>query len=67
MSDAPTLDTSVVDWVIDCPDLAPVLEAFGIDYNCGGRSLRYACEREGLDPDTVMQQLEEARRPNRDG
>ena len=61
MSDELNLDSGVVDWVLDSPDSVEVFKAFGIDYTCGGQSLRYACERAEVDPLAVMRRLEESR------
>ncbi|MDH3300683.1 MAG: iron-sulfur cluster repair di-iron protein [Acidimicrobiia bacterium] len=42
------------------PDVAPVLEALGLDYCCGGtRSLTEACADAGLDVDEVVTRLSE--------
>lgn len=53
----PGLDTSVVDWVIECPQAARLFEEFGIDYHCGGKSLQYACLQQDRDPDAVLARL----------
>jgi MOSC domain-containing protein YiiM len=51
------LDSAVPDWVIDHPEALPLLEAWGIDVHCGGKSLRYACEQRGLVAEDVLRQL----------
>ncbi|MFO0935100.1 MAG: DUF542 domain-containing protein [Gemmataceae bacterium] len=56
MSDC-DLDTSVPDWIIDHPETLPVFERLGIDTSCGGKSLEYACQQRGLNPQTVLDQL----------
>lgn len=48
------LDSSVPDWVIEHPETLIVFQKFGIDYCCGGKSLRYACQEQGLDCNSVM-------------
>lgn len=53
----PALDTSVVDWVIEYPQAARLFEELGIDYHCGGKSLKYACLQQGRKPDAVLAQL----------
>lgn len=41
------------------PGATRVLESFGLDYCCGGQqSLRVACDRGGLDPNTVVEALD---------
>lgn len=52
-----TLDTSVVDWVVEHPETANVLGELGIDGACAGKSLRYECHRQGLDPRMVLARL----------
>jgi regulator of cell morphogenesis and NO signaling len=51
------LETSVPDWVIEHPETLAVFQSLGIDYSCGGKSLRYACQERGLHPDSVLSQL----------
>ena len=51
------LDSSVVDWVIEYPPSARLFDVLGIDYSCGGKSLRYECQRQQLDPEQVLQRL----------
>jgi regulator of cell morphogenesis and NO signaling len=60
------LDTSVPDWVVDYPAVLPVLEELGIDYCCGGKSLRQACLECDLDPAGVWQQLQQTIRREAD-
>ncbi len=47
-------DDSVPDWLIEHPLLLAVLERFGIDYACGGKSLRVACGERGRTPEEVL-------------
>jgi regulator of cell morphogenesis and NO signaling len=49
------LDTSIPDWVIEHPELLAVFEELGIDSCCGGVSLAYACRRQGLDAQAVLE------------
>jgi regulator of cell morphogenesis and NO signaling len=53
------LDTSVPDWVIEHPETLAVFQTLGIDYSCGGKSLRYACQERGLHPESVIMELSE--------
>ncbi len=47
--------------VAERPTLARVFERLGLDYCCGGKqSLAAACRAKGLEPGTVLRQLEEA-------
>lgn len=54
------LDESVSDWVIDHPHLTPVFQQLGIDYCCGGKSLRYACRQAGLAPEDVLLRIRQS-------
>lgn len=49
-----TLDNAVTDWVIDYPKTEAVFQSMGIDYSCGGKSLKYACEERGHDAQNVL-------------
>lgn len=63
------LDTSVPDWVIEHPATLVVFQDLGIDYCCGGKSLKYACEERAMDSKAVMCQLRcciDAPQPNDD-
>ena len=51
------LDTSVPDWVIDHPEILPVLQQLGIDCSCGGKSLAYPCRERELDAQLVLSKL----------
>ena len=53
-----TLDSSVVDWVIDYPEAAAVFRALGIDDSYSGKSLGYACLQRGLGGSWVLAELE---------
>jgi iron-sulfur cluster repair protein YtfE (RIC family) len=55
-----TIDDPAVDWVIDCPESIAVFEKHGIDYCCGGKSLGYVCEQQGLDLQMVLAEIIEA-------
>jgi regulator of cell morphogenesis and NO signaling len=55
-----TTSDAVVDWVIDCPESIPILEKYGIDYCCGGKSLAYACEQRALDSFQVLLEIQKA-------
>ena len=48
-------DESIVDLVIDHPTLIDVFQQLSIEYTCGGKSLRAACEQRGLVPAEVIQ------------
>jgi regulator of cell morphogenesis and NO signaling len=53
------LNAHVADLAIERPGRIPVLEAFGLDYCCGGkRPLEQACRAAGLDPHEVAAALE---------
>lgn len=51
------LDTAVPDWVVEHPETLAVFQELGIDYCCGGKSLRFACRQQGLDAQAVLEQL----------
>lgn len=52
------LDTSVVEWVIDHPEVQCLLESLGIDQSCPGRSLGFVCRQMDLEPNFVLKQLQ---------
>jgi iron-sulfur cluster repair protein YtfE (RIC family) len=52
-----TLDSSVVDWLIDYPASQPVFDDLALDCCCAGRSLADACRRQGLDPAAVHERV----------
>lgn len=54
------LDSSVPDWIIEHPETMAVFEALGIDCSCGGRSLAYACQQQGLHATAVLARLRQA-------
>jgi hypothetical protein len=43
--DCVDLDSSVPDWLIEHPGLLALFQELGIDYCCGGKSLRTACRK----------------------
>jgi regulator of cell morphogenesis and NO signaling len=52
------LDSSVPDWLIEYPALLTLFRELGIDYCCGGKSLRTACQEKGLRPEDVLARCE---------
>jgi regulator of cell morphogenesis and NO signaling len=52
------LDSSVPDWLIEYPALLSLFCELGIDYCCGGKSLRTACREQGLRPEDVLARCE---------
>lgn len=52
------LDGCVPDLVVDYPSLLAVFQRLGIEYTCGGKSLRTACRERGLDPSAVVRECE---------
>jgi iron-sulfur cluster repair protein YtfE (RIC family) len=50
-------DTSVPDWVIEHPETLVVFEELNIDTSCGGKSLAFACQQQGLDVSFVLSRL----------
>ena len=56
-----SLDPPVADLVVDRPARARIFERLGIDYCCGGdHSLAEAARKNDLDPETVVQMLDDA-------
>lgn len=51
------LDTSIPDWIIDHPETLSVFREFGIDDSCGGKSLGYICDQQGIDRKLVLKTL----------
>jgi iron-sulfur cluster repair protein YtfE (RIC family) len=56
------LENSVLDWVIEYPQVLPLFQELRIDYCCGGKSLLYACHANNLDPRVVMALIEQLTR-----
>lgn len=52
-----TLDDPIVDWAVEYPEAIRLFESHGIDYSCGGKSLRYASRQQQIDPETILAQL----------
>ena len=59
-----TIDLSritVADLVIQHPSAMPVFNKYGIDYCCGGKlPLQQACEKVGINPQYLLQELEKS-------
>lgn len=53
-----SLETSVPDWIIDHPEALVVFQELGIDYSCGGKSLEFACQEQGLNEQAVLSKLQ---------
>ena len=51
------LETSVPDWIIEHPQTLAVFLQFGLDYSCGGKSLRYLCQQQGVNAEYVLDTL----------
>ncbi len=54
-----SLETSVPDWIIDHPETLLVFQDLGIDYSCGGKSLEFVCQEQGLEEQFVLSKLRE--------
>tara|TARA_R110002111_G_scaffold247140_5_gene310245 strand:+ start:55689 stop:55895 length:207 start_codon:yes stop_codon:yes gene_type:complete len=52
------LESSVVEWIIEYPEVQCVLDSLGVDQSCQGKSLEYVCQQIGLDPHFVLKQLQ---------
>tara|TARA_R110002095_G_scaffold25573_1_gene26173 strand:- start:2801 stop:3007 length:207 start_codon:yes stop_codon:yes gene_type:complete len=52
------LESSVVEWIIEYPEVQCVLDSLGVDQSCQGKSLEYVCRQIGLDPHFVLKQLQ---------
>lgn len=61
-----SLETSVPDWIIDHPETLAVFQELGIDDSCGGKSLEFACRKQGLNEQLVLSRLCRAVVTNRD-
>jgi iron-sulfur cluster repair protein YtfE (RIC family) len=59
-----TVDSSVVDWILEHPESMAVFESLGIDCSCAGKSLGYACQQQGLDSSTVLAALKRVTEKN---
>ena len=51
-------ESSIVDWVVEHPELIPFFEKQGIDYCCGGRSVENACRERGIEPQLIIDELQ---------
>ena len=51
------LDSSIPDWIIEYPETTQVFAKLGLDIACGGKSLQYVCQHQGLSPPAVLEQL----------
>lgn len=51
------LETSIPDWIIEYPETSPVFDELRWDISCGGKSLKYVCEQQGIDPANVLPRL----------
>ncbi len=51
------LESSVPDWLIEHPELLTLFQELGIDYSCGGKSLRTACEQRDITPCDVARAI----------
>ena len=58
-------ETSVPDWLIEHPEILPIVQELCIDYSCGGKSLEFACEERRLDVTAAMAAFREAIEANR--
>jgi len=57
----PLLDRTVGELVAERPERSRIFQSFRIDFCCqGGRTVREACERHGIDPSVILAQLEAA-------
>ena len=56
------LDKSVADWAVDCSAAVGLFQQYGVDYCCGGKSLEYACQQAGVDPQVLVERLRETMR-----
>src|SRR6476620_7830015 len=55
----PLLNRTVGELVAERPGRSRIFQAHGIDFCCqGGRTLSEACERKGIAPQTLVEQLE---------
>ena len=50
-------DTSVPDWIVGHPETLSVFQEFGFDYSCGGKSLGYVCDQQGVNGKLVLKTL----------
>ena len=53
------------DWLIEYPQLLPLFQKLGLEYCCGGKSLRTACNEQFLNPHDVSAQIALAVTPNK--
>ena len=51
------MEDSIVDWVTEYPESIAVFEKYGIDYSCGGKSLRYVCAQKSLSPSAILVEI----------
>ena len=56
----PTITDAVVEWAIEHPEAIAIFEKHGIDYCCAGKSLAYACEQRGVNPQQLLREFIES-------
>ena len=59
------MDSCAPDWLIEHPETASVFQQLAIDTSCGGKSLLYLCNQQGLDSDQLLVLLQKAIRDAR--
>ena len=52
------LEASVPELVIDHPRLLRLFQELGVEFTCGGKSLRNACLERGLNPIAVAEECQ---------
>lgn len=57
-------ETSIPDWIIEYPETSPVFDELRLDTSCGGKSLEYVCEQQGVDPEKVLVRLAQVVEPS---
>tara|TARA_R110002095_G_scaffold119286_2_gene103857 strand:- start:256 stop:465 length:210 start_codon:yes stop_codon:yes gene_type:complete len=54
------LESSLVDWIIEYPQLERLFQELQLEYHCGGRSMEYECLRQGFNPQHILSLVSQA-------
>ena len=53
-------ETSIPDWMVEYPETSSVFDELRLDTSCGGKSLEYVCDQQGVCLERVLDRLHQA-------